>query len=320
MAYNGQRTADAMVKWLKQWSEGTLVQGLGDEASVEAWATTPVAIVGVRGGDDAPMRAALEALAFTLNPRGPQTVVRVGETDAALCAAPCLVMLRSFAFAARRVVHAPRAWDVQAALAWAQSARVPALIPAREDTQEFFLHATDPGNALVIYRGDRHDAAAAVAAVAERNAADGTLPLKFVHATFDDFGSALAKSVGLPEFEELAIWEFGESEAEDAVYRLSQVSGPLAGLDEDAVAAFVQAWSKGELSAEKDWVVAVETATFEALVLDERADALVEFYAPWCGHCQRLAPVYKQLAKHYRDDASVLIAKVDATTHSHPSA
>ncbi|KYN06001.1 Thioredoxin domain-containing protein 5 [Cyphomyrmex costatus] len=41
----------------------------------------------------------------------------------------------------------------------------------------------------------------------------------------------------------------------------------------------------------------------------------VKFYAPWCGHCQKLAPIWDELANSLRNDDAVSISKIDCTQH-----
>jgi len=54
---------------------------------------------------------------------------------------------------------------------------------------------------------------------------------------------------------------------------------------------------------------------FDSIALDQSKDVLVEFYAPWCGHCKKLAPTYEQLGNAFVSEPNVIIAKVDATTN-----
>ena len=50
-----------------------------------------------------------------------------------------------------------------------------------------------------------------------------------------------------------------------------------------------------------------------AALLDGSQHALVEFYAPWCGHCKNLAPEYEILGELYKEGDGVIIGAVDAT-------
>ena len=34
---------------------------------------------------------------------------------------------------------------------------------------------------------------------------------------------------------------------------------------------------------------------FDDVVTNNGKDTLIEFYAPWCGHCKKLAPVFDEL-------------------------
>jgi len=58
--------------------------------------------------------------------------------------------------------------------------------------------------------------------------------------------------------------------------------------------------------------------SFQEVVNDASKDVFVEFYAPWCGHCQKLAPIWEKLGDTFKDVTDVMIAKIDYTINEVP--
>ena len=68
-------------------------------------------------------------------------------------------------------------------------------------------------------------------------------------------------------------------------------------------------------NATTDGLTVVVGKSWEAIVKDANKDVLVKYYAPWCGHCKSLAPVWDELAKDVEGIDDLIIAKFDATAN-----
>jgi len=102
---------------------------------------------------------------------------------------------------------------------------------------------------------------------------------------------------------------------------------PMEEYDPAAIREFINNFKEGKLKAmvksqpvpkKQGAVTVVVGKNFEDVVGQEGKDVLLEFYAPWCGHCKKLDPVYKKLAKNLKHNSDLVIAKIDATANDYP--
>lgn len=126
---------------------------------------------------------------------------------------------------------------------------------------------------------------------------------------------------------------FGLKESEVPAVRLITLADDMTkyrptkdGVDSDTIRQFAQDFMDGKLKPHlmsedvpEDWdakpVKVLVGANFKEVVFDQSKAAFVEFYAPWCGHCKQLAPIWDQLAEDYKDNDKIVIGKMDSTTN-----
>uniref|UniRef100_A0A8D8R7W4 Protein disulfide-isomerase n=2 Tax=Cacopsylla melanoneura TaxID=428564 RepID=A0A8D8R7W4_9HEMI len=107
---------------------------------------------------------------------------------------------------------------------------------------------------------------------------------------------------------------------------MAKYKPPTPEISVDNVRTFVGDFLEGKLKQHllsqplpEDWdktpVKTLVASNFDEVALDKSKHVLVEFYAPWCGHCKQLAPIYDKLAERFADRDDLLVAKMDATVN-----
>ncbi|CAL5417431.1 unnamed protein product [Camellia sinensis] len=99
-------------------------------------------------------------------------------------------------------------------------------------------------------------------------------------------------------------------------------------LEPDQISSWVKEYKEGNVLPyrKSEPIPEVNNEPVKVIVADSLQDnvfnsgknVLLEFYAPWCGHCKNLAPILEEVAVSLESDADVVIAKIDATANDVP--
>lgn len=102
-----------------------------------------------------------------------------------------------------------------------------------------------------------------------------------------------------------------------------------ANVEPDQIESWVKDFVEGQVKpyirsepipeANDEPVKVVVRHSIQDIVFNSGKNVLIEFYAPWCGHCKKLAPILDEVAVSFENDPNVLITKFDATANDVPS-
>ncbi|XP_061130228.1 protein disulfide-isomerase A2 [Syngnathus typhle] len=98
----------------------------------------------------------------------------------------------------------------------------------------------------------------------------------------------------------------------------ADLSGSLPSLCQEVLDGTAKPYYRSQ-DVPEDWnktpVKVLVGKNFESVALDPTKNVFVKFYAPWCGHCKELVPIWDQLGEKYAEHEDIVIAKMDSAAN-----
>jgi protein disulfide-isomerase A1 len=315
--YSGAREEDAIYNWISK-KTGPSTSEVKTVEEVKELQGKKLAVVLVTSQDNEAVLKAFETLAastddvtfhFTFSPEVKQHLGAEGNT--------VLVVLRNFDDGNKFLVSDNLTHE--AMKNFLNSHKHPLVMPFEQEAAERIFGSES--SAIFIFNDESDsDAIKAFKAAARQNVGGD---LVFSHSTITTgLGARLAEFLGIT------------GKDTDSVRIIKFVGGNLLkykldNITEEGIKQFVDDWKNDKLSAyfksEKvpetndEPVKVIVGDSFENIILEGDKHVLLEAYAPWCGHCKQLEPIYNELATKLAGHSDIVIAKMDATANEHPS-
>jgi len=313
--YNGGRTADTIVSWLEK-KTGPPAKTLATVDEAKAFvADNDIAIIGFFDSVDSDGAKAFLAAAGNMDdfPFGIATEAAVlAEYKAA-----GVVIFKNFD-EGRNDLEGEVTEESVAAFVAGNS--LPLVVDFSQDTAQK-IFSGDIKSHLLLF----------MSAAAEDHAAKVEIARGIAK---DHKGQMLFVTINTDEEDHKRIMEFfGMEESELPSMRIIKLEEDMSKfkpasteLSDSNIRAFVKSYLAGELKPHlmseeipEDWdkepVKVLVAKNFEEVAKDTTKDVLVEFYAPWCGHCKQLTPIWDKLGEKYKDHESIIIGKMDSTAN-----
>jgi len=317
MEYNGGRTADTIISWVEKKTGPAAVTLADVDAAKKFVEDNEIAVVGFFA------EAEGEAAKAFLEVAGGMDDIKfaIGNADIAAeykVEGDGVVLFKKFDEGRNDLAEGLT--DVEAVTKFVASNSLPLVVDFNHETAQKIFSGEIKSH-LLMFLSKGSDDYADQHAIASKIAKDFKGQLLFV-------------SVDTDEEDHKRILEFfGMKDDELPGMRIIKLAEDMAkykpvdgSITEENIRAFVGDYVDGKLKQHllsedvpEDWdanaVKVLVGKNFEEVAKDAGKHVLVEFYAPWCGHCKQLAPTWDKLGEKYADKDDIVIAKMDSTAN-----
>jgi len=313
IAYEGGRTAPEIVNWLKKKTGPASVQVTSVEQAEKLASDSDVAVL-FFGAPDSEAQTAFLAAANAFED------VAFGHTDSQAVREKYevqgegLVLLKKFDEG--RNTHTG-GLSVSEIKDFINTNKDPTIVPFdQKAAQKIFGEGVD---SIFLITGDNEAGSKAEEVFRSiANELKGKITLSIAKIE-DSLGGRLAEYIGVTRDHLPAVRIVQPGNNNQKFVYENEVSGEnLLTFVKDFIAGKLKPYFKSEAIPEEpfeDNVRVVVGKNFEDVVLDPNSDVLVEFYAPWCGHCKTLAPILSAVGAQVRDVQGLVVAKMDSTAN-----